>query len=296
MCAKDIKDTKDIAYREYLQDRPGLIQMSETEKHLHASRPKTHKTDAFQSCDMTPDDVDYEMSFPKSKKVLEIHGMNQESLEHFVTHYGMEYEYLSLFHCQLISDLSPLADLPKLKGVDINWNIRTDRLWDMSRNSHLTYLGIMDCKKITQGLTLMQSGQSLEELSVCGSIFTPYPMDSLSSFGGLPNLKHLHAMFIKPADRDTSFLETLPALETFDFEAGLFTTEQIAYLCVRYPDLGGRFMGPFGPDHPGSKSFMRVSGYRKPTLEIPRQQAALDRHVAKFNALVEKYREELEKN
>jgi hypothetical protein len=242
---------------------------------------------------MTPDDVDYEMSTGKHSRILEIHGMNQASLEHFVTHYGKDYEYLSLFHCQLISDLSPLADLPKLKGVDINWNIRTDRLWDMSRNSHLTYLGIMDCKKITQGLTLLQSGQSLEELSVCGSIFTPYPMDSLSSFGGLPNLKHLHAMFIKPADRDTSFLETLPALETFDFEAGLFTTEQIAYLCVRYPDLGGRFMGPFGPDHPGSKSFMRVSGYRKPTLEIPEQQAALDKHVAKFNALMEQYRAEL---
>ena len=52
-------------------------------------------------------------------------------------------------------------------------------------------------------------------------------------------------------------------------------------------------MGPFGPDHPGSKSFMRVSGYRKPTLEIPEQQAVLDRHVAKFNALVEQYRAEL---
>jgi hypothetical protein len=270
-----------------------FIHVDMLDKRLFDTRGLHTTSSALNPCDMTPDDVDYEMSAGKHPHILEIHGMNQESLEHFVTHYGMEYEYLSLFHCQLISDLSPLADLPKLKGVDINWNIRTDRLWDMSRNSHLTYLGIMDCKKITQGLTLLQSGQSLEELSVCGSIFTPYPMDSLSSFGGLPNLKHLHAMFIKPADRDTSFLETLPALETFDFEAGLFTTEQIAYLCVRYPDLGGRFMGPFGPDHPGSKSFMRVSGYRKPTLEIPEQQAALDKHVAKFNTLVEQYRAEL---
>ena len=270
-----------------------FIHVDMLDKRLFDTRGLHTTSSALNPCDMTPDDVDYEMSTGKHPHILEIHGMNQESLEHFVTHYGMEYEYLSLFHCQLISDLSPLADLPKLKGVDINWNIRTDRLWDMSRNSHLTYLGIMDCKKITQGLTLLQSGQSLEELSVCGSIFTPYPMDSLSSFGGLPNLKHLHAMFIKPANRDTSFLETLPALETFDFEAGLFTTEQIAYLCVRYPNLGGRFMGPFGPDHPGSKSFMRVSGHRKPTLEIPEQQAALDKHVAKFNALMEQYRAEL---
>lgn len=270
-----------------------FIHVDMLNKRLFDTRGLHTTSSALNPCDMTPDDVDYEMSTGKHPRILEIHGMNQESLEHFVTHYGKDYEYLSLFHCQLISDLSPLADLPKLKGVDINWNIRTDRLWDMSRNSHLTYLGIMDCKKITQGLNLLQSGQSLEELSVCGSIFTPYPMDSLSSFGGFPNLKHLHAMFVKPADKDPSFLETLPALETFDFEAGLFTTEQIARLCVRYPDLGGRFMGPFGPDHPGSKSFMRVSGHRKPTLEIPRQQAALDKHVAKFNALMEQYRAEL---
>ena len=273
-----------------------FIHMDMTEKRLYDSRGLHTTSSALNSCDMTPDDVDYEMSTGKHPRILEIHGMNQAGLEHFVTHYGKDYEYLSLSHCQLISDLSPLADLPNLKGIDINWNIRTDRLWDMSRNTCLTYLGIMDCKKITQRLSLLQTGTSLEELSVCGSIFTPYPMDALSCFGGLPSLKHLHAMFIKPTDKNTSFLDTLPALEKFDFEAGLFTTEQIACLCVKYPNLGGTYMGAFGPEYPGTNTHMRVSGSRKPTLEIPRQQAALDKHVAKFNALVEKYREELEKN
>lgn len=270
-----------------------FIHVDMLDKRLFDTRGLHITSSALNPCDMTPDDVDYEMSTGKHPRILEIHGMNQESLEHFVTHYGKDYEYLSLFHCQLISDLSPLADLPKLKGVDINWNIRTDRLWDMSHNSHLTYLGIMDCKKITQKLHLLQTGQSLEELSVCGSIFTSYPMDALACFGKLPKLRHLHAMFIKPADRDTAFLDTLPALREFDFEAGLFTTEQIAYLCVKYPNLGGTYMGPYGPDHPGTQTHMRVSGHRKPTLEIPRQQAALDKHVAKFNALMEQYRAEL---
>ena len=272
-----------------------FIHVDMAEKRLYDTRGLHTSSTALNPCDMTPDDVDFEMSTGKHPHILEIHGMNQESLEHFVLHYGKDYEYLSLFHCQLISDLSPLSDLPNLKGVDICWNIRTDRLWDMSRNPHLTYLGIMDCKKITQRLSLLQTGQSLEELSICGSIFTPYPMDALSCFGGLSNLRHLHAMFIKPADRDTAFLDTLPALQKFDFEAGLFTTEQIAYLCAKYPDLGGTYMGPYGPEHPGTNTYMRVSGYRKPTLEIPKQQAALDKHVATFNALVEGYRAELER-
>ena len=276
-----------------IQHAEWFIHVDMLEKRLYDTRGLHTTSSALNPCDMTPDDVDYEMSTGKNPRILEIHGMNQESLEHFVTHYGKDYEYLSLFHCQLISDLSPLADLPNLKGVDMNWNIRTDRLWDMSHNSHLTYLGIMDCKKITQKLHLLQTGQSLEELSVCGSIFTSHPMDGLACFGELPKLRHLHAMFIKPADRDTAFLDTLTALREFDFEAGLFTTEQIAYLCVKYPNLGGTYMGPYGPDYPSAQNHMRVSGYRKPTLEIPRQQAALDKHVAKFNALVEQYRAEL---
>ena len=297
MCVKDIKDTKDIAYREYLQDRPGLIQMSETEKHLHASRPKTHKTDAFQSCDMTPDDVDYEMSFPKSKKVLEIHGMNQESLEHFVLHYGATYEYLHFFHCQKIADFSPLEDMPNLRDVNITWNNCATRLWDLSRNSRLMGLGIIDAKKMTSNaLPLLETGKkNLREIYVSGDIFNGYPMKDLNCFAGFSMLRHLALNQIKLADKDTAFLDTLPVLEEFDFDPGMFTTEQIAHLCAKYPHLGGRFMGPWGVEY-NTDTYIRVSGYRKPTLEIPRQQAALDKHVAKFNALVEKYRKELEKN
>ena len=286
--------TEDQAYREYLQDRPGLIQMSETEKRLYVSRPKVHKTDALQPCDMTPDDVDYEMSFPKSRKVLEIHGMNQESLEHFVRHYGDTYEFLHFFHCQKIADFSPLEDMPNLRDVNITWNNCATRLWDLSRNPRLMGLGIADAKKLTaNGLPGLETGKSnLREVYVSGDIFNGYPMKDLNCFRGLTMLRHLHLNQIKPADKDTSFLDTLPVLEEFDFDPGMFTTEQIAYLCAKYPDLGGRFMGAWGVEY-NTDTYIRVSGYRKPTLEIPKQQAALDKHVAKFNTLVEQYRAEL---
>ena len=89
-----------------------FIHVDMLDKRLFDTRGLHTTSSALNPCDMTPDDVDYEMSTGKHPHILEIHGMNQESLEHFVTHYGMEYEYLSLFHCQLISELSPLADLP----------------------------------------------------------------------------------------------------------------------------------------------------------------------------------------
>jgi hypothetical protein len=244
---------------------------------------------------MSPDDVDFEMSFPKSKKVLEIHGMNQESLEHFVSHYGETYEFLNFFHCQKIADFSPLEDMPNLRSVGITWNNCASRLWDMSRNPRLMSFGISDAKKLTAaGLPGLETGRgNLREIYIGGDIFNGYPMGDLRCFSGFSKLRRLHLSQIKPADKDTSFLDTLPVLEIFEFDPGMLTTEQIAYLCAKYPDLGGTFMGAYGPAYFGSTSSMRVSGYRKPTLDIPEQQARLDKYVLAFSALVENYRREL---
>ena len=84
-----------------------FIHTNDTDKQLFVSRPKPNPGGAFSPCNMSPDDVDYEMSFGKSKKILEICGMEQKSFEYFVEKYGAEYEYLSFFKCQLISDFSP---------------------------------------------------------------------------------------------------------------------------------------------------------------------------------------------
>lgn len=59
------------------------IHVNDIEKRLFVSRPKENRRGTLFPCDMTPDDVDYEMSFSKSKEILQICGMNQESFEHF---------------------------------------------------------------------------------------------------------------------------------------------------------------------------------------------------------------------
>lgn len=288
---------EDPAYLEYLNDRPGLIYANDPEKNLYDSRPKVHKTDALNPCDMTPDDVDFEMSFKKSPKVLEIHGMNQASLEHFVTHYGATYEYIHFFHCQKIKDFSPLEDMPNLRDVNIIWNNSATRLWDLSRNPRLMGLGICEAKKLTAaGLPGLETGRDrLRDLSVSGDIFNGYPMSDLHCFAGLTMLRRLELRNIKLADKDTSFLDTLPVLEEFHFDPVMFTTEQIALLCAEYPDLSGRFMCAYGPEYPGTKTYMRVSGYRKPTLDLdePSHRTRLERYTAAFDALVEQYRREL---
>jgi hypothetical protein len=56
-----------------------FIHVNDEDKRLYVSRKKPNPSGAFSPCNMSPDDVDYEMSEGKSKKVLEICGREQKS-------------------------------------------------------------------------------------------------------------------------------------------------------------------------------------------------------------------------
>ena len=168
-----------------------FIHVSDEPKRLYISRPESIKGDAFSPCCMSSDDVDYEMSKGKNTEILEICGMNQQSLEYFVQHYGKFYRYLSFFKCQLIQDFSPLEDLTNIEEVDIYWNIRADKLWNFRKNGALKTISISDAKKLTFRPELLKTSTVMENVFFSGSIFENYPMESLECFSGMPALKYL---------------------------------------------------------------------------------------------------------
>lgn len=73
-------------------------------------------------------------------------------------------------------------------------------------------------------------------------------MESLQCFANLPSLKKLELYQIKLADRNISFLDGMENLIQFDFNAGMFTTEEIAHICAKYPHLKGCCLGPYEKD------------------------------------------------
>lgn len=269
-----------------------FIHAGDPEKNLHITRYKPRRSTALSPCDMDADDVDYEMQFPKNREMLEICGITQEGFEHFCRKYGQTYRHISLFKCQLLHDLSPLGELPKLEYVDIYWNIRSEKLWDMSRNVSLRALHISDCKKMTWDPSLLATAPALEDVGFSGIAFGTYPMKSLEVFAKIPTLRNVCLTRIRPEDRTATFLDTAKELETYEFDPGMYTTEEIARMVARRPDVGGNFFRAYGQSF-GSNTYVRVSGYRKPELHLPEQQAWLDKYVARFNALVEKYRQEI---
>lgn len=268
-----------------------FIHISQREKRLFISRTKSIKGDAFSPCCMTPDDVDYEMATGKHPEILEICGMNQESLEYFVQHYGKSYRYLSFFKCQLIQDYSPLEDLSNLEEISVYWNIRADKLWNFERNTALRTISISDAKRMTLNPDLLRTSKVMENVFFSGSIFNNYPMESLSCFAGMPTLKHLWLNNIRLNDKDMKVLRELPALERFDFDAGMLTTEEIAWIVAKYPMLAGKCLCAYNKED-ALLNDVRVCGFRKPGLDLPEHQKRLDKYVAQFNALVDKYRNE----
>ena len=268
-----------------------FIHVSDTPKRLFISRPESIKGDAFSPCCMTPDDVDYEMAQGKNSEILEICGMNQESLEYFVQHYGKTYRYLSFFKCQLIRDFSPLEDLGKLEEVSLYWNIRSDRLWDMSKNTSLNTISISDAKRMTLKPELLKTSPTLERVFLVGSIFNNFNVESLDCFAGMPSLEQLYLGNIRLLDKRMDALNTLPKLERFDFDAGMLTTEEIAWIVAKYPHLSGKSLCAYNKED-AIFNDVRVCGFRKPGLDLPQHQKRLDKYVAQFNTLVEQYRNE----
>ena len=272
-----------------------FIHVNDEDKRLYVSREKPNPSGAFSPCNMSPDDVDYEMSKGKSKKVLEICGMEQKSFEYFVEKYGKEYEFLSFFKCQLISDFSPLEKLKHLQGVSIYWNIRNSTLWDMSQNPELEYLWLDTTKKIAHNPIALQKAKRLKQIVFIGDMDTPYPMSSLEWMRGMVSLERVYFRNIKLENRDTNVLDSVPSLRRFDFPAGMFTTEEIAYMCAKYPYIEGNSMGAYNTED-AILNDVRICGYRKPGLDLPKGQARLEKYIKEFDALVEKYKAELKNN
>lgn len=258
-------------------------------KTLYISRSESIMDDSLSPCCMTSDDVDYEMSKGKNTEILEICGMNQQSLEYFVQHYGKTYRYLSFFKCQLIQDFSPLEDLTNLEEINIYWNIRANRLWNFSKNNKLKAISISDAKKLTLRPDLLKTSAVMEDVAFSGGVFDNYPMESLDCFSGMPTLKRLRLDRIRLNNKSMDALKCMPALERFDFDAGMLTTEEIAWIVAKYPNLSGKCLCAYNKED-ALLNDVRVCGFRKPGLDLPQHQKRLDKYIAQFNALVEKYK------
>lgn len=234
--------------------------------------------------------IDYEMQTPHNKTTLLLRGLTQEGLEHFVIKYGSTYKTLYLDYCTFIKDFSPLEDLTYLEAIRIEWCKSTKHLWNLSKNTSLKILSIHDSKKLINNPTLLQTSSTLEEIRFWGNFDTKHTLESLDCFEGIKSLKRIDLNNIKLKSHDFSALYTLSNLEEFHFDAGMLTTEEIAWICANFLKLRGDCLRAYTENEASCVHDLRICGYKKPGLYLPEDQARLDKYIIEFDALVEKYK------
>lgn len=256
----------------------------EPEKQLINSRQ------GYADSKLTPEVIDYEMQLPRDCTTLLLRGLTQDGLEYFVTKYGATYKTLYLDYCAYIKDFSPLEDLVDLNSIRIEWCKRTEHLWNLSKNTSLKILSIHDAKKLINNPTLLRTSSTLEEIRFWGNLDTKHALESLGCFEGMKSLKRIDLNSIKLRNHDFKTLHTLPNLEEFHFDAGMLTTEEIAWICAHFPKLKGDCLRAYTENEASCVHDIRICGYKKPGLYLPEDQARLDKYIIEFDALVEKYK------
>lgn len=225
---------------------------------------------------------------------LWISGLDQASFEKVITRYGSQFLALHLDKCPRITDLSPLEDLPRLRLVDIFWNQRATRLWDLSRNPALTGLRFSDFTRLHDLGDLPAAG-SLLELHFGDAVWRTSTYESLAPLTELRGLRTLTFSFRRIDDGRIEPVGELTGLETLDMPTNMFTTRQFAWLRSRLPDtVKSRVLSPLADITPfeegGKIKDVLLVGKRKPFLSTAADQARINKHVDEFWQMVDAFR------
>ena len=185
-------------------------------------------------------------------------------------------------------DLSPMESCSELEVVQLYWNTKQERLWDVKKNTKLKHFQIMDYYKVADYSAFR--GSSIADLRIFGcnglsSFVSKVHLDDPTFLCDMPMLRELYLDIIK--DKDSIYylelFSKLKNLRKLSLPSGFFTFYQFAWLKAHMPS------GIEGLDCIyRAGNLMSVIGKRMPgALEDP---AKADKYQVKYDALVNKYR------
>lgn len=240
------------------------------------------------------DDIDVLKSYPNVDTVG-ISGLHQYTFEYFIKTYGHQLKAIRFFKNKMVEDWSLLGSLPNLEYVSYFANQRITSLWDMSGNTSLKGLAIENFSRL-HGIKGIEKAPALKYFDIGDAIDRTTVIDSFMPLAGT-QIEHLRFSGKAIEDNDLSFLNDMKSLKSFDFATNLFTTEQVAWIVANFPQLEGfalrakRDTTMFDwetkrDDIPAAL----IVGKRKPMLKVSGNEVKIQKYVANFEALVEKYK------
>jgi len=187
-------------------------------------------------------------------------------------------------------DLTPLERCGALVSVEMYWNTKQERLWDVKKNGSLKHFSLVDYYKVAD-LSVF-AGSGVEELQLLGcngfsSFSSKMHVKDLSFLKEMPHLRTLHLDVIKD-EESAYYLELLAACrgvtELF-ISHHFFTFGQFAWLKAHMPQVERGLEGVFR-----GEDFFGVLGKGMPKALEDAKKA--ERYQEKYDALVKKYQKQ----
>lgn len=242
--------------------------------------------------EVTAADLEQLHAVPHATAVA-VSGLDQATFEHFVSDHGHRYREIRLWKCPRITDLTPLEDLPGLEVLDVYWNQRATRLWDLSKTGRLRALGLCDVRRV-HDLSALADGTALTEMHLGDAINDVSTYATLEPLAVLDGLQRLWLVPKAITDGRIQPLAGLTGLLALRCSMRLFTTEQYAWLRAHLGDhvRSDALDGVVRMPRPLGEHDVMVAGKRKPFLNSAVQAARVAKYEADYALLVERFRSE----
>jgi hypothetical protein len=211
--------------------------------------------------------------------------VNAAQLEQIVSLTDPEYLMVNGVRAE---DLSSLARLRRLRALEIIWDTKVSDVSFLTQMTGLHLLGISHCPRV-HDLSPIAALRNLEVLDLSGGMWSVFKPDTLQPLAGLDRLWGLSMTNIRVGDQSLEPVARLRALRKLEL-SNQFPTREYARLSVTLPNTECTHFEPYFAVFHGRGETVMVTGKGKPVLELPRDQAKLDKYVAQFRALQEEFR------
>ena len=240
---------------------------------------------------ITCDEIDRFNEFDSTEKIL-ISGLRQDTFEYFIRTQAYRFKMIMFWKNKLVEDWSLLSTLKNTEFIGYFHNQRINKMWDMSENLALEGLYISDFTRL-HTLRGIEKAPNLERLSFGDAIWSTSDLKDLNPLEN-SRLKDFSFSGKSIETEDISIYTKMPNLEVLDFRSNLYTTEQLAWLVAKLPNVKGYSLRPFikfKRDTVDPKDVL-ICGKRKPFLSSIEDAQKIKVYVDKFEKLVAKYRNE----
>jgi hypothetical protein len=202
----------------------------------------------------------------------------------------VEPRYLSLVDFKS-PDLAFLPPFARLEALELGHNTKLADLSDLSRFTGLRLLSLLSCPKV-RDIAPIGDLVNLEVVDLGGGMWDKFRTPTLAPLRRLENLRFVALKAIRVEDESLEPLARLRCLEGLEL-SNQFPTAEYARLSVALPQADCEMFQPFTEANIGRKArTVMVTGKRKPFLTLPDDEAKLERYVARFRVMQDKFRAE----